>query len=259
MEQVVVISGASAGIGRAVALRFARDGASIAICARREDRLKAVAGEIERAGGRALPVVADVTSADDMKRLIDRTLHAYGRLDVVVCNAGYGLYGAIDTIPPDKMRAVMDVNYFGTYHLMHAALPILKRQNSGHIIVVSSIVGRRGIPWMDAYCATKFAQVGLAESVRALLSDTPIRVSLVYPISTETEFFGVMTEHSGFSTRAAGPKQSPEEVAEAIVSAIGKPVAEIYPKRIAKVLAVLGTVAPRFADQLVKRWGRKPV
>lgn len=259
MERIVAISGASAGIGRATALRFAREGAAIAICARREDRLKAVANEIEQAGGRALPMVADVTRPADMTAFVEKTVRAYGRLDVVMCNAGYGLYGSIETIPADKMHELMDVNYFGTYNLMHAALPLLKKQNAGHIIVVSSIVGQRGIPYMGAYSATKFAQVGLAECVRAELRDTPIHVSLVYPISTETEFFSVMTKHSGFATRANGPRQSADDVANAIVESIGKPVAEIYPKKIAKGLAVLNAIAPGFTDGIVKRWGRKPI
>ncbi len=259
MERVVAITGASSGIGRATALRLARDGAAIAICARREDELKTVASEIEQAGGRALPVVADVTSATDMARFIQRTVDLFGRLDVVMCNAGYGLYGAIDTIPAERMYDVMNVNYFGTYHLLHAALPILRKQNAGHIFVISSIVGQRGIPYMGAYSATKFAQVGLAECVRAELRDTPIKLSIVYPISTETEFFKVMTDHSGFATRASGPRQSPDDVANAIAAALERPVPEIYPQRIAKGLAVLNAIAPGFTDRIVKRWGRKPI
>ena len=145
---------------------------------RSKDRAQAGGREIEQAGGRALPMVADVTSASDMQRFVDRTVHAYGRLDVVMCNAGYGVYGAIDTIPQETMRALMDVNYFGTYHLLHAALPILRKQNAGHIIVVSSIVGQRGIPYMGAYSATHFAPVALAECVRAALNGTPLHSPL---------------------------------------------------------------------------------
>lgn len=259
MERIVAITGASAGIGRALALRLAGTGAAIAICARREDRLKAVAREIEEAGGRALAVAADVTNADDMARFVERTIHAYGRLDVAVCNAGYGLYGAIDTIGPDQMRAVMDVNYFGTYHLIHAALPVMRRQQSGHIVVMSSIVGQRGVPYMGAYSATKFAQVGLAECLRAELEGTGMHLSIVYPISTDTEFFSVMTKHSGYATRAAGPKQSPDDVARAVMAALDRPRPEVYPKGIAKGLAVLNAIAPGFTDRIVKRWGRKPV
>ena len=115
MHRVVAITGASAGIGRATALRLARDGASIAICARRGDRLRVVADEIVKAGGTVLSVVADVTRETDMQTFVDQTLDKWGQLDVMMCNAGYGLYGTIDTVPGDRMREVMDVNYMGTY------------------------------------------------------------------------------------------------------------------------------------------------
>jgi NAD(P)-dependent dehydrogenase (short-subunit alcohol dehydrogenase family) len=259
MSRVVAITGASAGIGRAVALRVARDGAAVAICARRKDRLDAVADEIVRAGGRPLPIVADVTKEEEMRQFIDRTVSLFGRLDVLICNAGYGIYGAIDTIPPDRMRALMDVNYFGTYNAAYAALPVLRRQQKGHIIVISSIAGQRGIPFMGPYSATKFAQVGLAECLRAELRTTGIHVSLVYPISTETEFFQVMTKESGHATRAAGPRQTADTVANSIAAAIDRPIPEIYPNRIAKGLTVLNALAPGFTDRLVQRWGRKPV
>lgn len=259
MQRVVAITGASAGIGRALALRVARDGAAVAICARRKDRLDAVADEIVRAGGRPLPVIADVTKEDEMQAFVDRTVSLFGQLDVMVCNAGYGVYGAIDAIDPPRMRALMDVNYFGTYHATRAALPTFRRQNRGHIIVVSSIVGQRGIPFMGAYSATKFAQVGLAECLRAELLNTGIHVSIVYPISTETEFFQVMTKESGFATRASGPRQTAENVADSIAAAFDRPVPEIYPRRIARGLALLNVLAPGFTDKLVQRWGREPI
>ncbi len=259
MKKVVAITGASAGIGRATALRLARDGASVAICGRRKDRLDEVAAEVIRAGGRALPVVADVTSDADMQSFVDRTVSAFGSLDVMMCNAGFGVYGAIDTIEPARMRTLMDVNYFGTYHGIRAALPVFRRQDSGHIVVISSIVGRRGIPFTSAYSATKFAQVGLAEALRAELLGTPIHVTIVYPISTDTEFFSVMKAHSGFATRANGPRQSADDVANAIARVLAHPVPELYPKRIAKGLAILNAVAPGLTDRLVRRWGRRPV
>ncbi len=259
MKRVVAITGASAGIGRATALRVARDGASVAICARRKDRLEEVAEQVVRAGGRALPVVADVTSDAEMQAFVEQTVSTFGCLDVMMCNAGFGIYGTIDTIAPARMRALMDVNYFGTYHGIRAALPVFRRQDSGHIVVISSIVGRRAVPFTGAYSATKFAQVGLAEAVRAELVGTPIHVTVVYPISTETEFFGVMKAHSGFATRANGPRQSADEVANAIAGALAHPRPELYPKRIAKGLAVLNALAPGFTDRVVRRWGRKPM
>src|SRR6267143_4250484 len=146
--RVVAITGASAGIGRATALRLARDGAALVICARRADRLDAVAAEITAAGGQALPIVADVTHADDMNRLVARSVERFGRLDVMMCNAGFGIAGAIDDIAPDQMQKLMDVNYTGTFLAARAALRVFRRQGRGHIVIVSSIVGKRGVPYM---------------------------------------------------------------------------------------------------------------
>lgn len=257
--RVIAITGGSAGIGKAIALRCVRDGWAVAVCGRRPDTLAATTQELERAGGRPLGITADVTNAAAMHDFVDQTVRQFGRLDAVVCNAGFGIYGAIDTIEPEQMRRLVDVNYMGTYHAVRAALSLFRRQQRGHIIVVSSIVGRRGIPFMGAYAATKFAQVGLAESLRAELRGTRIHVTVVYPISTDTEFFGVMTRESGFATRAHGPRQSPDRVADAVARALDRPVPEIYPYRPAKVLAILGAIAPGFSDWLVKRWGREPL
>ena len=142
MSRVIAITGASAGIGRATALRLARDGAALVICARRADRLDAVAAEITAAGGQALPIIADVTRAEDMNTLVARSVERFGRLDVMMCNAGFGIAGAIDDIAPDQMQKLMDINYTGTYHAARAALPLFRRQGSGHVIIVSSIVSR---------------------------------------------------------------------------------------------------------------------
>lgn len=259
MPKVIAITGASSGIGRATALRLGRDGAAVVLCARRREGLEAVAEEIRRAGGQALAVVADVTRGEDMERLVHAAIDAFGTLDVMICNAGFGIYGAIDRIEPDQMRRLFDVNYMGTYYAARAALPRFRANGRGHLVIVSSIVGQRGVPYMGAYSATKFAQVGMAECLRAELAGTDIHVSLVYPISTETEFFEVMTKESGFTTASHGLKQSPEVVANAIARAIRRPVPEVYPYRPAKLLTILNAVVPAFCDRLVKRWGRKPV
>jgi short-subunit dehydrogenase len=258
--RVIAITGASAGIGRATALRLARDGAALAICARRADRLDAVAAEVAAGGGSALAMAADVTRAGDMDAFVARTVDRFGRLDVMICNAGFGIAGAIDDIAPDQMHKLMDINYNGTYHATRAALPFFRRQRSGHIIMVSSIVGKRGVPYMGAYSATKFAQVGLAECLRSELLGTGIHVSVVYPVSTDTEFFDVMSRETGtVVTRATGPRQSVEVVAEAIARAIDRPVPEVYPYARSRALVVLNALAPGVTDRVVKRFGRKPV
>jgi short-subunit dehydrogenase len=258
-SRIIAITGASAGIGRAVALRLARDGASLAICARRSDRLSQVAAEIEAAGGRALLFVGDVTSADDMAELVRLTLDRYQNLDVMICNAGFGVAGTIDATSPEQMRKLLDVNYLGTFYAARAALPVFRRQRRGHLVIVSSIVGKRGVPYMGAYSATKFAQVGLAESLRSELAGSEIHVTVVFPVSTQTEFFEVMAHETGAAVqRAAGPSQSAEQVANAIAKAIEHPVAEVYPYARSRALVWLNAFAPGLCDRVVKKFGRKP-
>jgi short-subunit dehydrogenase len=260
MSRVVAITGASAGIGRATAVRLARDGASLAICARRTDRLDEAAGEIRAAGGEALAVAADVTRAEEMERFVAAAVERFGRLDVMICNAGFGIAGAIDDISPAQMRELVDINYMGTFYAARAALTVFRRQAAGHLVIVSSIVGKRGVPYLGAYAATKFAQVGLAECLRSELAGTRIHVSVVYPVSTETEFFDVMSRETGtVVTRAHGPRQPVTVVADAIARAIAHPVAEVFPHFKSRALVWLNAMAPAFTDRLVQRFGRKPI
>jgi short-subunit dehydrogenase len=259
-KRTAAITGASAGIGRATGLRLAREGANLIICARREDRLAAAAAEMSAAGGTVLAVVADVTREEEMQRLVAAGLERFGRLDVMMCNAGFGVAGAIDDIVPAQMQKLVDINLMGTYYATRAALPVFRRQTHGHVVIVSSIVGKRGVPYMGAYSATKFAQVGLGECLRAEVAGSNIHVTIVYPVSTESEFFDVMSRETGTTvTRAAGPRQDVAVVAEAIVRAIHKPVAEVYPHRNSRGLVLLNAIAPAWTDRLVKRFGRKPV
>jgi dehydrogenase/reductase SDR family member 7B len=260
VSRVIAITGASAGIGRATAIRVARDGASVAICARRRDRLDAVAAEIASAGGRALPVVADVVREDDMQMFVGNTVERFGTLDVMMCNAGFGIYGAIDDITPEQMRRLMDINYFGTYYAARAALPVFRRQQHGHLVIVSSIVGKRGVPYMGAYSATKFAQVGMAECLRSELYGSNIHVSVVCPVSTATEFTEVMVRETGGDvSRSLGPAQTVDHVADAIARTIERPAPEVYPYFKSRGLVLLNAIAPGFTDRIVQKFGRKPI
>jgi short-subunit dehydrogenase len=255
----VAITGASAGIGRATALRLARDGASVVVSARRRDRLTALVREIELFDGRAFAVVADVTREDDMQRLVRASVERFGRLDVMICNAGFAVEGSADDVSNEHMRMLLDVNYLGTFYGARASLPVFRQQGAGHLIFVSSIVGKRGVPRMGAYAATKFAQVGLAESLRSELVGSNIHVSVVLPVSTDTEFTEVMQKLSGAASRARGPRQRAEDVAEAIARGIARPAAEIYPYRKARGLVLLNAIAPAFCDRFVKRFRRQRV
>ena len=256
---VVAITGASAGIGRATAQRLARDGAPVVVSARRRDRLDALVREITTANGQALAVVADVTREEDMQQLVQRSVDRFGRLDVMICNAGFGVEGSADDVPSELMRKLINVNFLGTFYAARAALPIFRRQGTGHLIFVSSILGKRGVPHMGAYSATKFAQVGLAESLRGELAGSDIHVSVVFPVSTATEFVEVMQKESGVASRAVGPRQTAEDVAEAIARAIAHPQAEVFPYRKARRLVLLNAIAPGFCDRFVRKFGRRRV
>ena len=157
----------------------------------------------------------------------------------MICNAGFGYYGTVEETPPDVMRRMMDVNFMGTFFGARAALPIFRAQGSGHLIFVSSIVGRRGIAQMSGYSATKAAQVGFAESLRTEFVGTDIHASVVLPVSTETEFRAAMARDYGHSVKGLGPKQSADAVARAIVGCIRRPRAEVYPHAKSRALTVL--------------------
>jgi short-subunit dehydrogenase len=175
----------------------------------------------------------------------------------MICNAGFGYYGTIEETPPETMQRMMDVNFMGSFLGARAALPHFRERGSGHLIFVSSIVGRRGIPLMSGYSATKAAQAGFAESLRSEFAETGIHVSVVYPVSTETEFRSAMERDYGYSISGLGPKQPVTMVADAIVRCIERPRAEVFPHAKSRGLAVLNILAPGFTDRLVKRYGRR--
>jgi short-subunit dehydrogenase len=255
--RVAVITGASAGIGLACAERFAGEGMAVVLGARREDKLTAIADRIARSGGRATAARCDVSSESDVTRLVSLALETYGRLDVMMCNAGFGYYGTVEDTPPDVMRRMMDVNFMGTYFGARAALPIFRRQQRGHLIFTSSIVGRRGIAFMSGYSATKAAQAGFAESLRSEFDGSGIHVSCVFPISTATEFRDAMARDYGHSVSGLGPKQSVDDVARAVVACVRRPRPEVYPHPKSRALVVLNAVAPALTDRLVRKYGRR--
>jgi short-subunit dehydrogenase len=181
----------------------------------------------------------------------------FGHLDVMICNAGFGYYGTAEDTPPAIMQRMLDVNFMGTFYGARAALPLFRAQRRGHLIVVSSIVGRRGTALTGGYSATKAAQVAFAEALRAEFAGGPIHVSVVYPISTDTEFRDAMARDYGHSVEGAGPRQSVDAVARAVVRCVRRPRPDVYPYRLSQALSILNVTAPRLADRIVRRFGRR--
>jgi short-subunit dehydrogenase len=256
---VAAITGASSGIGLAVAEHLAREGVAVALGARRVDRLDEAVARIRAAGGRAEALAMDVTQEADVAQLVTRAQQAFGGLDIMVCNAGFGYYGTVEEMDPGVMRRMMDVNFMGTFYGTRAALPVFRQQGHGHLIFVSSIVGKRGIPLMSGYSATKAAQAAFAESLRSEFAGTDIHVSAVFPVSTTTEFRDAMERDFGHHVSGLGPKQSVDHVAGAIVQSIRRPRPEVYPHRTSRGLSILNAIAPAFADRLMRKYGRRRI
>ena len=184
-DRTVVITGASSGIGRATAVEMARRGAHVILGARRTELLQQVAAECAAFGVRSTAVMCDVTRPDDCARLIAGA----GEVDVLVNNAGFAVFDAINEAKADDLHAMMETNYFGMVNCTKAVLPRMLQRGSGTIVNVASIAGIMGYARMGGYCATKFATIGFTEALRDEILSRGVRVALVCPGTTETEFF----------------------------------------------------------------------
>lgn len=255
---VVAVTGASAGIGRETALAFAREGARLAICARRTDRLHELAAQIVALGSEALVQEVDVADEVQVRAFVDATVLRFGRLDVLVNNAGYGVRGRVEETPAEDYRRLMEVNYLGTVYGCRAAVPIMRRQGSGVIVNVSSIVGKRSLPGGGAYAATKAAQVSLTESLRVELAGSGVFACSIHPIGTATEFAEVAERASpGRPGGALGPQQTAEAVARAIVRCARRPRPEVYPFALSRPLVWLNALLPGLVDRVAARAARR--
>lgn len=253
---VVVITGASSGIGKALAEQLSQRGARLVLAARRGERLEELNA---RLGGRHLVVRTDVAVPADCGNLIDRAIECHGRIDTLVCNAGYGIVRSVARTSYEEMRQIFDTNFFGTSELVRLAVPHMKRQaprdgHRGHVMIVSSILGRIGMPNSGAYSATKFAQLGLAQALRVELSPQRIAVTTVHPVRTESEFFEAAAQRSGarMSRRKAFEvSQTPETVARKMTRAIERPPRELWPSRPSRWAANLGVMLPVLSDWML--------
>jgi len=213
-----LVTGGGRGLGREIALAFAGAGADVAVTARTEAQIQATAGAIEDLGQEALPIPADVTEPDQMKRLAQETLDAFGQIDILVNNAGMSVYGAFAEQEPADWRAMINTNLMGTLFCTHAVLPAMLERGEGLIINVSSVAGIHGLPNEAVYCASKHGVKGFTDALAIELKEKGIRVCGIYPGGIDTPFWDVQTYHGDRSKI-----MDPAEVAKMVLCIASQP------------------------------------
>ncbi len=248
-DKTVVITGASSGIGRSVALEMARRGAHVVLGARRLEQLEAVAAQCRALGVRAAAVATDVTRPEDCRSLIA----AAGQVDVLVNNAGFAVYDAVADARPEDLRGMMDTNFFGAVHCIQAVLPQMLARREGTIVNVGSITGIMGYARMGGYCATKFAMHGMTEALRNEVLGRGVRVALVCPGTTETEFFVKAERGKMPAASRLLLALSSDRVARAVCDAAEDGRYRRILPLLARVYMRLKEIFPRFAHLLMRR------
>lgn len=249
-NKIIIITGASSGIGKELAFQCARKGAKVVLAARRMAALLEIEDKIIKDGGQALAVGADVSRRFDVENCVRKTLQKFGRLDVVINNAGisHADLEALELLEAD-VKATMDTNFMAAVYSVWAAVPAMEKTGSGQLVFVSSIVGKRGIPRSSIYCASKFALLGFAESIRLELKKKNIHVLSVCPPGVDTPFFEVNKRSSKRSFRL----HPASKIAAMIIEAMEKQKREVTLTVDAKILHVLNMIFPSLLDWLISR------
>ena len=256
-EQVVVLVGASSGIGRETALRFAKRGAKVVISARGQQGLNSLVDEIRHSGGQAVAVPADASDYEQVKVVADRAVEEYGRLDTWVHLAAVLLVASVEDTTPEEFKRVIDVNLMGQVYGAMVALPHIKREGGGALIHVSSMGAKRSIPLQSAYCASKHGIDGFLESLRVELQHEklPISVTQVMPATINTPLFDKARTKLGVKPVAPPPIYQPGIVSEAILHAAENPARDLVVGGAAKAVILSQAVSPRLLDMLLKARG----
>jgi short-subunit dehydrogenase len=249
-----ILTGASSGIGRELARQLGRQGAKLVLVARRKERLQELAAELEATGGAEL-VPGDITDPSVRQTAVYRAESRFGGLDALVNNAGVGALGRFENAHPERVRHLMEVNFFAVVEMTRLALPLLRQGNRPILVNVASVLGHRATPLGSEYCASKFAIRGFSESLRAEWTRHGIDVLVVSPGTTETEFFEQVIEQTEVPTWPAVGAATAASVARQIIRAMRRGRHEIIPHRWARLLVWLNRLSPRLVDAIMARYG----
>jgi NAD(P)-dependent dehydrogenase (short-subunit alcohol dehydrogenase family) len=257
-EQVVVVFGASSGIGRVTAQKFAERGAKVVVSARSEEGLRSLVNEIQQAGGTALAVTADVSDFAQVKAVAERAVAEYGRLDTWAHISGVGLYAKFMEIAPEEFKRVIEVDLVGSAYGAMAALPHLKR-DGGALIVVSSVESQVSFPYHSAYAAAKHGIPGWLDALRLELKHDgiPVSVTNIMPAAINTPFFSSARTKLGVKPAAPPPVYHPSTVADQILYAAEHPIRDMIAGGAGKVYIQIQRISPLAMDKLLLLVGFK--
>ena len=248
-DKVVLITGASSGIGRASAIQFAKKGASIILVARNKEKLVQADRDLKKFNVSTLVCECDISNKTQVKKMSRIVLEKYESVDILVNNAGFAIYGSVSNLTTEEIESQMATNYFGMVYCIKNFLPLMIKQKSGHIVNVASVAGSFGLPGIASYCASKFAMLGFSEGLKHELKGTGVGITVVSPIMVRTSFF----DHSSFENM---PKYSPtslsaETVANAILKASHSPRLEIIVPSVVRVAVWMKNTFPYIINPIL--------
>jgi short-subunit dehydrogenase len=255
-DSVVVVTGASSGIGRATAIELASRGARVVVTARDAAALGTLVRELTTSGGKAIYVAADVTREEELQEVARRAIAEWGHIDVWINNAAVALFAKFEDAPPDVYRRVIDTNFFGYVHGARAVLPHFKRRGRGILINVDSVTAGAPQPYTSAYVASKYAIRGWSSCLRMELSlekQPEIHVCAVLPAAIDTPLFQHAANYTGRAVKALDPVNPPERVSRAIAELIEAPQAEIVVGRGGKFMMTNAALSPRAYEHTMAR------
>lgn len=258
VDKKILLTGASAGIGASTARLLAQRGAKLYLTARRLDRLEEIRAECLSLGSPLVEVAAhDLSIEGQGKIIVKECLALLGGLDILICNAGFGVFGPIEENSPDIMRRLWQVNIQSAYESIFESVQHFQKYREGHIVLTSSVLGKKGMPYASGYCATKFAQVGLGEALWGELSDQGISVTVICPGSTSSEFHAVATRSQGTPNPMKDFRQQPARlVAEALIRAIENRKREVHLTLGVRLLLALDRISPALSTSIMAWIGR---
>lgn len=249
MNRVVVVTGASSGIGRATAIELSARGDDVVLLARRKDALDETAASC---GGRTLCISADITREVEVTRAVAAVLDRWGRIDAWINNAGVAMYASLETGPIAEHLRVIETNLVGALYGARAVLPVFRAQRRGTLVNIGSVLSWIGQPFVPTYVISKFALRGLTDAIRAEVADIPdIHACGIYPFALDTPHFASCANHVGRMPRAIPPMQSPETVARAIASVLDRPRRATFVPPVVRIGLVAHAVAPRLTERVL--------